>query len=302
MWVRDMSANTKKLTAWFASLTLLLALPAFAGGPYPEGTSAALLDLRKRLEISAGEDPGYISVNKFGYNGDVDLNNTETIWNCPDLTSPANASFRTIYELTYRNSAQILYVSSPDAGLTDVQITLEGLDGNGNLTTKTVSTDATNGQNPVAVPGSWNMMHRAYVSGDVNLGLSEIIIHNDPSPVGGNPDTPTSDTLGCILASNNNTLMGVYVIPTGYTGFLQHVRIGSSRTSGASGSGIIRLLDPGGEYRTQFILGTTADKDAREDYEFPIPIAAGTLVEMTYASGTNDTKAFGKMQLILRKD
>ena len=146
------------------------------------------------LQVSRGLVPGHKRVFKFGYNGEIQ-NIEETIWE-------AGGTY------TYPSSAVTITATS-SAGATDsgVEITIQGVDTNYNELSETVTLD---GSGTVTTAGSFLRVNRAFVSGSTAC-TGNITIAN-----GGT-------TYAYISTLHQQTLMALWTVPAGYTGYLFQV-------------------------------------------------------------------------------
>jgi len=178
------------------------------------------------LGIALSDDYEYIS--KFGYNPDCDTLINEAIWS-PGGVYPWS---------TWDAGAQTLFFKSTDSGDTSVDITFQGLDANYTLTTATSTTDASNGTTGVELGGTWSRMFRAYVTSNSTLA--------------GNIEIRAGSASGTVVAQiddiDQQTMMAVYTIPVGYTGYIAKFDTTIEKNEDA----IMRLQqrDFGGAFRT----------------------------------------------------
>lgn len=170
--------------------------------------------------------------DKFGYNSDVGTN-YETIW------SPGGT-------LSYLSAADTMDVVSsdaadkgtPTAGTGARTIFIEGLDGSYNHISEEVTL---NGVTPVTTTNSFLRVYRAYVltagTGEVNAGTITI------------SDTGGASTQAEIAAAYGESLMAIFTVRSGYTGYITNYRfsIGGSDTAEVEivsrSNGVIRVRD-----------------------------------------------------------
>lgn len=154
------------------------------------------------LEVSKGNVPGHSSVQKFGRNFDID-----TATDPEDCASQGGT-------YTYLASGQTLYASSSNAG-DGQQVTVEGLSGGWNEQNKTVTL---NGQNQVAIDGTWIRMFRAWNDDSTDLA-GDIYIAETDTLTGGVPDT-ASKIKAKINIGFAQTLMALYSVPLAKTAYI----------------------------------------------------------------------------------
>lgn len=157
------------------------------------------------LEITKGNIPGHISINKFGHNPSVASGTEEDVWAAGNT-------------LAYLTAADTLDIVSTDAGDNQAgdgarSIFIQGLDGNFDEISETINTHATDGMIAVTTVNSYIRVWRGNVVGiglygGTNLG-----------------DITFSDTIGgstqaFIQAGEGQTDGTHYTIPANKTGYL----------------------------------------------------------------------------------
>ena len=146
------------------------------------------------LQVSRGLVTGHKRVFKFGYNEEIQ-DAEETIWDVGGLYA-------------YPSSAVTMTATS-SSGATDenVQVTIQGLDASYNELSETVTLNASG---TATTTGSFLRVNRAFVaSGTASAG--NITIAN-----GGT-------TYAYISTLHQQTLMAIWTVPAGYTGYLFQV-------------------------------------------------------------------------------
>ena len=146
------------------------------------------------LQVSRGLVAGHKRVFKFGYNG-VIQNVEETIWDVGGLYA-------------YPSSAVTMTATS-SSGATDenVQVTIEGLDASYNELSETVTLNASG---TATTTDSFLRVNRAFVAGGT-ASAGNITIAN-----GGT-------TYAYVSTLHQQTLMAIWTVPAGYTGYLFQV-------------------------------------------------------------------------------
>ena len=163
---------------------------------------------------------GTYTVNKFGFNADVDTTE-ESIWDADDLPTAGAGPGRCFANMA---SAAALYVSSDDATDAAVEIVIEVLDANYVVSTVTMdlgAAAATTGTVYTQI-GTATLLrvNRAYATDTSFTG--NIYIHTDTVDTGtdGVPDIPSTQIVAVITAGENQTLQACYTVPAGYTAML----------------------------------------------------------------------------------
>ena len=162
------------------------------------------------LEVQQGKVPGYSMINKFGYNPSIGSGSFETIW-------------ETGNNYPWQSSAVTVDVVSDDtnddvAGTGARTLRIQGLDGSYNLAEETVDMDGTT---TVTTTQTFLRVFRMSVETAGSSGNNEGTI--TVTYTGG------SDVAATISEGNGQTLMTLYTIPAGYTGYLLSMNISSGK-------------------------------------------------------------------------
>lgn len=171
-------------------------------------------DIDFYLAVAKGDFTGYSNVSKFGYNHSVSQIAYESIW------EGSNA-------YPWMSSADYLQVLSSSANDTSAgtgarTVEIEGLDSNWDVQTETVSM---NGTTVVTTTNQFLRIFRAIVvTGGTSLRNEGDITIRDQS---------TSTTRALITngptSSFGQTLMAVYTIPAGKTGYVVNINFSSAK-------------------------------------------------------------------------
>jgi hypothetical protein len=162
------------------------------------------------LAVQQGKVAGYSMVNKFGYNSSIGSGAFETIW-------------ETGGQLIFQTTAQTVNVVSDNvnddvAGTGARTLRIQGLDSSFDLVEETVDMDGTT---TVTTTQTFLRVFRMSVE---TAGTSE----NNEGDITATYSS-TTDTAATITAGNGQTLMTVYTIPNGYTGYLLSLNISSGK-------------------------------------------------------------------------
>jgi len=168
-------------------------------------------DIPFYLAVQQGKVPGYSMVNKFGYNSSIGSGSFETIWETGD-------------DYPWQSSAVTVDVVSDNAN--DVHTTgsgartlrIQGLDSSYNFAEETVNL---NGTSTVTTTQTFLRVFRMSVETAGTSGNNEGTI--TVTYTGG------SDVAATITAGNGQTLMTLYTIPAGYTGYLLSINVSSGK-------------------------------------------------------------------------
>ena len=167
-------------------------------------------DIPFYLAVQQGKVPGYSMINKFGYNPSIGSISFETIW-------------ETGNDYPWQTAQATLDVVSDDtdddvAGTGARTLRIQGLDGSYNLAEETIDMDGTT---TVTTTQEFLRVFRMSVETAGSSGNNEGTI--TATYTGG------SDVAATITAGNGQTLMTLYTIPAGYTGYLLSINIASGK-------------------------------------------------------------------------
>jgi len=171
-------------------------------------------ELEFYLDVAAGNIAGVSNVSKFGYNPSVGSVTYESIW------EGSNA-------YPWQTVADQLEVLSSDANDTSAgtgarTVELQGLDSSWNSLTETITM---NGTSAVTTTGSFLRIFRARV---VTAGTN---LRNEGDITIRDQDTSTTRALitNGTTAGMGQTLMAVYTIPAGKTGYVVNINFSSAK-------------------------------------------------------------------------
>lgn len=245
-------------------------------------TADGALQVQDRyLAIAKGDVTGHSLMLKFGRNPDIDQTE-ETIWE-------GGGTY------TYDSTAQSLEILSSSADDTSAgtgarTVTLIGQDGSNVEQTVTITM---NGTSAVAISGTWLRVYRCSVttagSGNVNAGTLTVRI------AGGGA------TRLVVGAGNGQTLMAVYTIPAGKTGYmLRYYASLNTATPATAASMDVRLFTkpPGGVINLKHQQATMA---GFLEYNFgaPFRITEKTDIYLNASTSANNSDVCGGFDIVL---
>ena len=174
------------------------------------GFSGAEAGIPFYLQVAQGTIEGYSNVSKFGYNPSIGSLAFETIWETGD-------------DYPWQSTAVTVDVVSDNAnddvaGTGARTLKIQGLDGSYNLAEETVDMDGTT---TVTTTQTFLRVFRMSVE---TAGTSGNNIGNITVTYTGG-----SDVAATVTAGNGQTLMAIYTIPAGYTGYLLSMNISSGK-------------------------------------------------------------------------
>ncbi len=207
------------------------------------------------LRVSKGLVPGHSFYSKFGENPDVDTGtNPEDVWDYGGT-------------YTYSSTADIDQVSSSNSG--DTQDTVvEGLDTDWNFVSQEVTLT---GQTPVTLTTPLLRVYRMY-NNDITDYAGDIYVSiNGASLTAGVPDT-ASDVRAQVVNGNNQTLMCIYTVPAGFTGFFTQGYVAMAKSSSNTAIFSWRARPFGGVFQVKSRLALIGTGSSTWQYAYTIPL------------------------------
>jgi len=168
-------------------------------------------DAESGLAIAKGDVQDTTFIHKFGDAPNFGIaDGFVTVWD------GANGALNTPVDYVYSATADIGEVSSSsaaDTGLLEVQ----GLDSNYSIITQTV---ALTGQAKVSLPTPLIRVFRAKNVGSTDL-VGQVYVYVTGSAITGGVPAVANNVRAIVNNGNNQTLMAVFTIPAGYTGYMR---------------------------------------------------------------------------------
>lgn len=237
------------------------------------------------LRIQQGLVTGYSSVLKFGRNSDVDTGAYEDIWTGGGTWVPPTTA--RVHDIVSSNTND----DGSPAGTGAQTVKVMGLDGTYALAEETITM---NGTTNVATVGSYIIIYRMYVvtagSGGANAGAITATAQTDAT------------VTARIEIGDNQTLMAIYQIPAGKTGYITHY-YGSMNNVVTATSGDLKLLiKPFGEvYQIKHIIGviSTGSSIIHYQYDIPLVVTEKSLIKLSAESSANNTDFSAGFDIVL---
>lgn len=227
------------------------------------------------LEVAQGLIEGYSFNHKFGAVPSMSSGATGSIWDVND----------TLYPWDALGSGSVVNVERNDVGDNGLDVTIQGLDDNYNFAEETItitSADQVGTQ-------LFTRVNRAFISGAATNAAD---IDIEAGSAGGT-------TVARITAGFGQTLMAVYTIPAGKTGYLLHGTATGSSDTDASGLMMVRYFGT-----NSFRVGHAFELQLRGgqyDYTFntPIPIPEKTDIDVRASMRSNNKRITAAFDVLL---
>ena len=226
------------------------------------------------LSIAQGEVSGHSFNHKFGAVPAMSQNQTGTIWDVNDTNYPW-ASWETAGTVT-------IPATATDNGLV---VVIEGLDANYLPQSETVTVSSSVA---VTTTNTWSRVFRAYSTSGTNVGNINI-------QKGG-------VTVARITAGKGQTLMAVYTIPSGYTGYLTKGACTCQAGADATGDMYVRYFG-----QQSFRIGHSFEVSGtggQYEYVFSVPlrIPEKTDIDVRATVRSNNARITAAFDIILVED
>ena len=234
------------------------------------------------VQVAQGNVPGYSSFSVFGYNPDLDQVE-ESVW--PDggtVPHPTSASQLTIAS---SNAAD----DGDPAGTGARTVYIEGLDGDYEVVSETVTLNGTTG---VTTTNSYLYVNQFYVatvgSGGVNAG-----------EITAKVSTTLYDIIG---VGENQRTTGHYCVPAGYTAYLTVGVFSAGQASGTTGvTGYLRTHGPDGVLRVAAVT-TINNGSAQYDFVNPVRVPEKHCIGATAIGAANNNSVSSMFNILLVQD
>lgn len=230
----------------------------------------------EKIKISRGMVKGASFIHKFGAVPAMSQSANGTIWDKND----------TIYPWSAWNTASNVNVDAASASDVGKQVTVVGLDANYEQMSETITLV---GQNNNYSSNTFSRIFRAFVSdGEANAG--QITVQKNSTDV------------AIISTTFSQTLMAIYTVPAGYTGYIYKGTCSAQAGADGTGGMFIRYF---GE--TSFRIGHSfevsgAGGQYTYDFSFPIPIPEKSDIDVRITTRTNNGRYTAAFDLLLVKN
>ena len=242
-------------------------------------------ELLHKMAVANNEVAGVKSIFKFGFNGDVN-GTEETIWDQGGVYSyPASAIQIKVSSTSANDTA---------AGTGARTVTVAGLDENYHEAEETVSL---NGQTEVLTDTTFIRVFRAFVetAGSSGTAAGDIYMGNGVVS-GGVPATVYAK----ISLGENQTLMALWTVPAGYTGYLTKIDLGTGTPNNNQyiNARIIQRAF-GGVFRTATKI-TLQTGEIILNFPAPIVLPEKTDIEARAVSSGSNNLIFANMFIVYK--
>jgi hypothetical protein len=239
------------------------------------------------LQVSRGQISNHQSVVVFGYNPDVDTS-IETVWPHGGILPFPSAA------LQIKVSSDSVNDTSAGTGARTVYV--EGLDGNYNVISETITM---NGQTAVLTTRSYLHINNCYVAtaGSLNSAAGNIYFGTGTVTAG----VPAT-VYDIILFDYNARITGSYSIPAGYTAYIEQGLFSAGQVTGSNAvTGRLVVYGEDNIRRTAAVV-TLNNGTADYAFEYPIAIPEKTTIEAQAVGAAANNACSSMFILVLIKN
>jgi hypothetical protein len=223
--------------------------------------------------VAEGNITDHSFIHKFGAVPALSNGDTGSVWDIND----------TVYPWSAFDTAGVVNLDRASTSDANKVVTVIGLDADYNETQESITlTDASNNTGTVV----FKRVFRAFVAdGTTNVGNIDI--------------QRASTTVARITATKGQTLMAVYTVPAGYTGYLYKGTASAQSGADATGNMFVRFFGQQ-SFRTQhtFEVGGTGGQYTYE-FTFPPPIPEKSDIDVQVSGRTNNGRYTAAFDLLL---
>jgi hypothetical protein len=223
--------------------------------------------------VAEGNITDHSFIHKFGAVPALSNGATGSVWDIND----------TVYPWSAFDTAGVINLDRASTSDANKIVTVIGLDADYNQTQESITlTNASNNTGTVV----FKRVFRAFVAdGTTNVGNIDI--------------QRASTTVARITATKGQTLMAVYTIPAGYTGYLYKGSASAQTGADATGNMFVRFFGQQ-SFRTQhtFEVGGTGGQYTYE-FTFPPPIPEKSDIDVQVVGRTNNGRYTAAFDLLL---
>ena len=228
------------------------------------------------LNVVRGKVRGASTIHKFGATPSQSINTTATVWDKGD----------TLYPWSAFDTAGVLVVAQVGASDNGKTLTVQGLDGDFNLVSEnfTLSSSGT-----VTGTQTFKRVYRGFLTDGTNVGQINV--------------SRGGTQVLRIIAGAGQTLMAVYTVPAGYTGYLYHGNCSAQSGADATGFMYVRYNTVGTTFRVGHTFEVSGD-GGPYDYKFSFPqeLAEKTDIDVRLTTRSNNGRFTAAFDILLIKN
>ena len=220
------------------------------------------------IPIAGGQIAGYNYVHKFGANTDLANGSYEAIWD-------GNSA----YPWATLDTAATTLTTNADVLNNGAEVTIQGLNENWELTTEVLTLDGT----AQTTQTLWKRVFRAFCSGSQALGADFTL-------------SKGAVVVLKIQIAHQQTLMSVYTIPAGKSGYLFNLNVSTLKNEEITVR--VSFRQEGKVFRTQHIAQVAG---VNYDHTFTVPLymPEKTDIQLEALAGSSGVDSYAHFDMIL---
>ena len=229
------------------------------------------------LNVSRGKVRGASQIHKFGATPSQSINTTASIWDKGD----------TLYPWSAFNTPGVLVGAQVGADDNGKVVTIEGLDENFELISEdfTLSSSGT-----VTGTKTFKRVYRGYVSSGAGTNVGELNFSRGGTQV------------LRILAGAGQTLMAVYTVPAGYTGYLYQGVATAQAGADATGYMYVRYNSVATIFRVGHTFEVAGGGEYTYKFAFPQEMPEKTDIDVRLTTRSNNGRFTAAFDILLVKN
>ena len=229
------------------------------------------------LNVSRGKTRGASQIHKFGATPSQSINTTASIWDKED----------TLYPWSAFDTPGVLVAAQVGAGDNGKVVTIEGLDEN----FEAISEDFTlSSSGTVTGTKTFKRVYRGYVSSGAGTNVGELNFSRGGTQV------------LRILAGAGQTLMAVYTVPAGYTGYLYQGVATAQSGADATGYMYVRYNSVATIFRVGHTFEVAGGGEYTYKFAFPQEMPEKTDIDVRLTTRSNNGRFTAAFDMLLIKN
>ena len=228
------------------------------------------------LNVSRGKVRGASTIHKFGATPSQSINTTASVWDKGD----------TLYPWSAFDTAGVLVVAAVNASDNGKTLTVEGLDENFNLASEdfTLSSSGT-----VTGTQTFKRVYRGFLTDGTNVGQINV--------------SRGGTQVLRIIADAGQTLMAVYTVPAGYTGYLYQGIASAQSGADATGFMYARYNTIGTTFRVAHTFEVSGNGGPYNyKFSFPQELPEKTDIDVRLTTRSNNGRFTAAFDILLIKN
>ena len=229
------------------------------------------------LNVSRGKVRGASQIHKFGATPSQSINTTASVWDKGD----------TLYPWSAFDTPGVLVAAQVGAGDNGKHVTIEGLDENFELVSETFILSSAG---DVTGTQTFKRVYRGYVSSGDGTNVGQLNFSRGGTQV------------LRILADAGQTLMAIYTVPAGYTGYMYKGVATAQAGADATGFMYIRYNSVATIFRVGHTFEISGGGEYEYDFSFPQEMPEKTDIDVRLQTRSNNGRFTAVFDMLLIKN